>query len=93
MRDMKRAVYGVPAFSPNDQWKAKGLCRSEGEPRWWFPEPPFKAAKEKKAVEICQRCPIREKCRDEALAARETAGVWGAMTEAELRELVGKAGQ
>lgn len=92
-RHVNRATYGVPEFSPDDQWKAKGLCRSEGRPEWWFPAPPFKAAKEQKAVAVCIRCPIRDRCRDEALKSKETEGVWGVMTEAELRRLVGKAGQ
>lgn len=93
MRHTRKATYAVPEFSSEDAWKASGLCRSEGDPQWWFPEGRGKASQEAKAVAVCSRCPIRERCRAAALAAREIDGVWGAMTESELRKLVGKAGQ
>ncbi|GAA1170690.1 hypothetical protein GCM10009584_09540 [Ornithinimicrobium humiphilum] len=32
---------------------------------------------------VCATCPVLERCRAHALAAREPYGVWGGMTEEE----------
>lgn len=83
-------TYGVPTNDPEDTWKASGLCRTEGEPNWWFPEGKNKSDVEAMAIAVCQRCPIRPRCRESALANRETWGVWAGLRERELRRLVGK---
>lgn len=92
MRHVARATFGVPVRG-EDAWKWQGLCRKEGRPEWWFPEGRDRAVMEQLAIKVCLRCPIRERCREEALSVKEPYGVWGAMRESELRKLVGKAGQ
>ncbi len=91
MRNVSRSVYGVVTDTPQDEWKKKGTCRSYGWPDLWFPEGRGKRAQELTAAAICrEQCPMLEKCRSSALANKETTGVWGGMTESELRKLVGK---
>lgn len=94
MRHTVRAVFGVVADSGND-WKERGLCRSYGFPDLWFPEGrgPERRRQENEAVLVCIQCPMLERCREYALENRETFGVWAALTESELRKMVGKAGQ
>jgi len=53
---------------------AEPLC-SAYNPDWWFDEASFD-----RAVEICQRCPVRARCLNQALEAGETVGVWGGLT-------------
>lgn len=40
------------------------------------------------AIKVCEGCPILEHCRTYAIDHRETYGVWGGMSEAELRRAV-----
>jgi hypothetical protein len=51
-------------------------------PDWWFEEDHFA-----QAVEVCQRCPVRTRCLDQALEAGETLGVWGGLTPAQREAL------
>ena len=48
------------------------------DPDWWFEQQHFD-----RAVEICQRCPVRSRCLNQALEAGETLGVWGGLTPAQ----------
>ena len=48
------------------------------DPDWWFDESYFA-----KAAEVCQGCPVRTRCLDQALEAGETLGVWGGLTPAQ----------
>ena len=53
----------------------------DGAPEPWSPEP---------ALAVCAACPVAEDCRAWALATRQTQGVWGGMTEGELRRRRGE---
>lgn len=91
-----RAVFGVPVDTGDNEWKQKGFCHNYGWPELWFPEGPAleRQRQEATAVGHCRlRCPVVEQCRRYALENKETWGVWGALSQAELRKLVGKAGQ
>lgn len=92
MRHVARATFSRPVRA-EDEWKEKGLCRTEGDPEWWFPEGRDKAYWESRAISVCERCPMRRQCRERALANKEEWGVWAGLTERQLRKLVGKAGQ
>ena len=94
MRHVAKATFGVVADVSDDGWKDRGLCRDYGMPDLWFPEGrgPLRAQQEAQAVRVCLGCPILTRCRSYALENRETFGVWAALTESELRRLVGKAG-
>jgi WhiB family redox-sensing transcriptional regulator len=92
VRHIARAVYGVATPTSDDDWKARGTCRSYGWPDLWFPEGKDKRRQEQTAVDICRQCPMLAMCRESALRNKEIYGVWAAMTEVELRALVGKRG-
>jgi DNA-binding CsgD family transcriptional regulator len=51
-----------------------------------FPDPADEAGAVE-AVAVCDPCPIRQACGDEALARREPWGVWGGLTETHRRSM------
>jgi WhiB family redox-sensing transcriptional regulator len=66
-------------------WQALGRCR-ETVPELFFPEDYGRAglrAREERAKQICRDCPVVTPCREHALNAPETHGVWGAMSARE----------
>nr|WP_271209415.1 WhiB family transcriptional regulator [Rhodococcus wratislaviensis] len=54
------------------------LDNERGEPR---------AHRVRAAKQVCLRCPVRARCLNYALEARETHGIWGGYTEDERRKL------
>lgn len=55
------------------EWQDQAVCR-ETDPDAFFPEPRDRAYAVKK---ICQTCPVRGKCVEEALTNNEQYGIWG----------------
>lgn len=74
-----------PAASPAD-WMRDGLC-AQTDPALFFPEGRAGAitSQTKQAKSICNRCPVKDECRQWALETGEQNGVWGGVSEAELR--------
>lgn len=77
---------GVPRpLAAEWDWQVLGRCRQLG-PDMFFPEDAGRTglrAREERAKRICRTCPVLARCREHALAMRETHGVWGAMSAAE----------
>ncbi len=48
--------------------------------------------REARAKSICAICPVRVPCLEYAAEIKEPYGIWGGMTEAERRQLIGVAG-
>jgi WhiB family transcriptional regulator, redox-sensing transcriptional regulator len=68
-------------------WYARAACRGQGWDRW-FPEPePGQPADYSAAVAVCERCEVRGRCLDYALATRVVEGVWGGLTPSERKRL------
>jgi hypothetical protein len=68
-------------------WLDQAACAT-ADPEIFFPASgePDAAAKQ-----YCASCPVRDACRDYALAAGEEFGVWGGLNEAERRAIHAKA--
>lgn len=74
-------------------WQDDGACRArpdlfmgpygEGAAR--------KRRREASAIAVCVACPVMQTCRDYALAGRERYGVWGGLTQEDLREAAKRA--
>lgn len=63
------------------EWRYGAACKESGyDARWWFPEVKSQN-NSKKAVAVCDVCPVRVECLEYALALPEPHGVWGGMTE------------
>lgn len=73
------------------EWMAQGLCVSGGpkdqpSPDDWHQEP--RSLRTRFAREVCSICPVRRECQDFAISRMIVDGIWGGLTEAQLRALV-----
>jgi Transcription factor WhiB len=59
------------------------LCAGDPDPDLWF-----RAEDEDEAVAACRWCPVIDQCRAWALEAGVRDGIWGGMTESQLRAQV-----
>lgn len=70
------------------EWQLDAHCRFFGSTLFFAPDEETygdRMQRERKARQICQLCPVQTHCRNHALEVGEMHGVWGAMSEAELR--------
>lgn len=68
-------------MSSEQHWKMRAACR-DLDPDTMFPR---YAEQQHAAAQHCQACPVRTQCLAHALAHREEFGVWGGLTERQLR--------
>jgi hypothetical protein len=59
------------------------LC-AQTDPELFFPDP---GGSSRAAKAVCRACPVRGECLEAALARDERFGVWGGLSERELRRL------
>ena len=59
-------------------------CQAHENPDMWFSVSPYKIAA---AVKLCGTCPIRDACAAEAILNDEKFGIWGGLTDRELRRI------
>lgn len=72
-------------------WQLNASCRDMDSDLFFHPERergPARAAREARAKQICQGCPVLQQCRDHALAVREAYGVWGGLSAVERDEQI-----
>lgn len=62
-------------------WTALAACAGT-DPEAFFPE---KGGSTREAKRVCAGCPVRVECLEYALATGQRFGVWGGMSERELR--------
>jgi hypothetical protein len=85
----------VPDAERANDWRDDGLCSRPGEDAEdWFPvgTSPDALAAENHAKAVCWRCPVMEACGQWALEQRESAGIWGGLTEKERRKILKRRG-
>jgi len=74
-------------------WQQDGLCRDEDK-ELFFLDPGQrgheKAARESKALAICERCPVKAACLEHALLVPERYGVWGGKTVEQRQAMLGE---
>ena len=68
--------------SDRNPWIDRASCRGV-DPALFFPArgEPTDAAKA-----ICARCPVRVECGDFAMASNERYGIWGGLSQRQLRQ-------
>ncbi|NKY34755.1 WhiB family transcriptional regulator [Nocardia speluncae] len=79
--------YRRPAAEVWD-WQLLGSCRGLESTVFFHPEGErgrARAARVRRAKQICDACPVLDSCRSYALAVGEPYGVWGGMSEDERR--------
>jgi WhiB family transcriptional regulator, redox-sensing transcriptional regulator len=89
MADIRRLP--VPVTTIWD-WQLHAACRGIDSAVFFHPENergPAKHRRDRRAKQVCTRCPVIEACRRHALEVHEPYGVWGGMTVAEREALLG----
>lgn len=66
------------------EWQKWSECRGVS-PALFFPGDGYD---ERTAKRLCEACPVRNECREYAIAEKELVGVWGGMNAADRRRLV-----
>jgi WhiB family redox-sensing transcriptional regulator len=72
------------------EWQLKGACRGADSSLFFHTDNERGSARERResrAKQICQSCPVLERCRRHALTVEEPYGIWGGLGEIERREL------
>lgn len=69
-------------------WRGAAACRSE-DPELFFPRGATgeHLVQAERAKRVCERCPVRLRCLEDALAHRAQDGVWGGLDQGERRAL------
>jgi len=67
-----------------DDWRDFASCRLE-DPDDFFAEGRSSRAQVRAAQAICHVCPVRQQCGEYAIEAGETWGIWGGMSQRQLR--------
>jgi WhiB family transcriptional regulator, redox-sensing transcriptional regulator len=89
--DTRRATTNA---APRADWMRDGLC-AQTDPALFFPEGRAGAitSQTKQAKSICNRCPVTAECLEWALTTGERNGVWGGVSEAQLRRQTRSGGK
>lgn len=82
--DARGALYRVLTNLPGAELGATPEC-AETDPEVFFPEQ-GRVDLARQAVEICDRCPVREACLELAIRDGEW-GIWGGTTEGRRRKI------
>lgn len=70
----------------NDDWHQDARCHGDGYLFFGpsgYESKPRRLRREASAKRVCAGCAVRAECLEYALAARETAGVWGGLSPRE----------
>ena len=74
-------------------WQVEAQCRGMSSAFFFHPwgeRGPARDARVERAKEVCAQCPVILQCRSFALTVQEQYGVWGGLSEDELRLLLHK---
>ena len=71
-------------------WRAGASCRNLPADMF-FPDPADDAGR-KRAIRVCERCPVRAECLGEALRNNEPHGIWGGYGPIARQRLLGRVG-
>jgi WhiB family redox-sensing transcriptional regulator len=90
MADVRRLPV---AISETWEWQLRATCRNLDCALFFHPERErgsLRAEREARAKRICHTCPVITECGLHALRVDEPYGVWGGMSVAERRDLLGR---
>ena len=81
---MTRITYNVLSTDRADDWRDQAACR-QVDPDLFFAEGKGAHAQVRRAKSVCASCPVRLQCAEHAIQAGESWGVWGGMSQIQLR--------
>lgn len=67
----------------HDDWREDALC-AQTDPALFFPD---KGGSTREAKRVCASCPVRIQCLESALDNDERHGIWGGLSEVDLRKI------
>lgn len=82
---MSHYTGAVPELDRADDWRDFAACRFE-DPEVFFAEGKASHAQVVHAQAVCHTCPVRIQCGEHAIQAGEFYGVWGGMSQNQLRQ-------
>ncbi|MGQ4340346.1 WhiB family transcriptional regulator [[Kitasatospora] papulosa] len=68
----------------NQTWENEALC-AQTDPESHYPEP---GGSSRDAKRTCLACPVRPECLEYAVTTEQYWGVWGGVSQHELRRLI-----
>ena len=71
----------------NGDWRLAATCRGRDH-ELWFAKPT--SARSRRAVQLCEACPVRRQCLAAALLFGEEFGVWGGLNHLQRRPLIAR---
>ncbi len=72
----------------DDGWRSQAACSDENvDPDLFFSDVGGNDNSTKKAIKICESCPVQQECLNYALVNNENFGVWGGKTERQRMQL------
>jgi WhiB family transcriptional regulator, redox-sensing transcriptional regulator len=74
-------------------WQLRAACRGQDSAVFFHPRNERRnqrVQREARAKQLCARCPVLDRCREHALSVEETFGIWGGLTQVELRSLISR---
>lgn len=69
----------------DESWRSDALCLIIREDRDWFS---MGNNGMRRAVEVCNQCPVSCECLEYSIITNQWAGVWGGLTEQERKPLI-----
>lgn len=69
---MARSAYGLSTDS--DDWYRRGLCRGQNAD-WWVVNHGCLTLRNRRALQFCGACPVRERCRDDMRSLHKPTSV------------------
>lgn len=81
-------TFSRPSTRDDSKWRDDAACRNT-DPDVFFPVGTTgeAVAENKAAIAVCQRCPVRERCLEFAMATNQRDGVWGGTSEEDRRRM------
>ncbi|RYE39244.1 MAG: WhiB family transcriptional regulator [Hyphomicrobiales bacterium] len=86
---MPKDPFPAAGTADSGEWRVRAACRGAELSVFFSPDGERRGARDRRearARQICQACPVLVRCRDHALTAGESYGVWGGMTESDRRK-------
>ena len=94
VRDYGKALKGLNADGgpssaalARPAWRMRGAC-ADDDSEAWFSE--ADTLKSRRAIRVCESCPVRQLCLAAALVFDEEFGVWGGLTASQRRPFVAR---
>jgi WhiB family transcriptional regulator, redox-sensing transcriptional regulator len=73
------------------EWQQHAACSGLGTEKFFHPDGERgkrRAGRERAALAVCGRCPVRADCAGHALRVKEPYGVWGGLSESDREEIL-----